>query len=413
MVVKCNRDFTKLVSILFSLVKLDLVLYVNLVNLKMEWFDMPIKNILRNNGLKVILPVLLCSHTATAAAEWWDEMDVYVGAGVGQSLLSPPTSAGQTLYDRTGDSWKVMGGLDLNDHISIEGYYADLGRATTRTPDGDVSFRMQGADAILHYWARGEERAEGSVALYAKAGINYINTDMHFSRDATSNVLVGLGAELYLPYNFSVRLEAESYYADASLLSLNLVKRFGFRSKKPTPQKVAVVQKPIQVAPVPIVPVILDTDLDGVLDDIDQCQNTAKGSEVNEVGCVVYAGEVGSSIESEEFKFEVEQLQFNLNSAALTESSKVVLDEVADMLVTYGTMKIEVQAHSDSTGAASYNKKLSQKRAESVVKYLANKDIDPSRLTAVGYGEANPIADNKTVEGRAKNRRVELILLEK
>ena len=316
-----------------------------------------------------------------------------------------------SIDDSTGEAWKVMAGVDLNDHISVEGFYADLGRATIK-PDGDVSFRMQGANAIFHYWARGEERQEGSVALYAKAGVSWINTDKNFSRDHTTNPLIGLGAELYLPYDLSVRLEAESYYADAQLFSLNIVKRFGFRTEKVKVQPMPVVQKPIEVA-APVIPVVLDTDSDGVLDDIDQCQNTAPGSEVNEVGCVVYIAEVGDSIETEEFQFDFKQLQFGSNSSVLTTTSSAVLDDVAAMLVKYDTVKVEVQAHSDSTGSAAYNKMLSQKRADSVVKYLTSKNIDSSRLKAVGYGEASPIADNRTAAGRANNRRVEFILLEK
>ena len=80
------------------------------------------------------------------------------------------------------------------------------------------------------------------------------------------------------------------------------------------------------------------------------------------------------------------------------------------MLVTYVAVKIEVQAHSDNTGSAGYNKKLSQKRAESVVTYLELKGISSPRLDALGYGEEKPIANNETITGRAQNRRVEFIL---
>lgn len=357
-----------------------------------------IKNIVKNNGLKVLIPALLLSHSAVAEEKWWDEMDLYVGAGIGQSLLNFPTpTAGESISDNTGDAWKITAGIDLNDHISVEGYYADLGKAKL-DPSNEYTFRMQGVDAILHYWVRGEERAEGSVALYAKAGLAYIDTHMSQSRDESTNAHVGLGAELYLPYDFSVRLEAESYYADASLFSINLIKRFGFRSKE---AGTSLIEEP------------LDSDSDGISDDFDQCPNTPDNSEVNEVGCSIFVGEVGSSIGSEEFQFESKQLQFNLNSASLTASSKSILDKVASMLTAYKTMKIEVQAHSDSSGAAAYNKKLSQQRAESVVEYISSKNIDSNRLVPVGYGEAKPIASNNTVAGRAENRRVELILLEK
>ena len=74
---------------------------------------------------------------------------------------------------------------------------------------------------------------------------------------------------------------------------------------------------------------------------------------------------------------------------------------------------IEVGGYTDNVGDAGYNKKLSEKRAESVVNYLKGKGVEASRVTAVGYGEERPVADNKTAEGREKNRRVEIRLIQK
>ena len=70
---------------------------------------------------------------------------------------------------------------------------------------------------------------------------------------------------------------------------------------------------------------------------------------------------------------------------------------------------IEIQGHTDSSGSADLNRALSMLRAEAVREYLIGKGIDPARMTAVGYGEDLPIGDNATAEGRAMNRRVELI----
>ena len=371
---------------------------------------MLLKNTLRTTGLKLVLPVLLCSQAATASAEWWDEMDLYVGAGVGQSLLSPPTNSGDSVLDSTGEAWKVMAGVDLNDAISIEGFYSDLGRATT-TSGSDVSFRMQGASAIFHYWAHGEERQEGSVALYAKAGVNWINTDMNFSRDHTTNPLIGLGAELYLPYDLSVRLEAESYYADAQLFSLSIVKRFGLRSKQSEQKEIVMIEEPK-----PVAPIVLDTDMDGVLDDVDQCANTVAGSDVNEVGCVEVVEEVVPEVvevvQKEVIELNVAPLQFGFESSSLSASNKAVLDGVVELFVKHDAIKLEAQGYSDTSGPESYNKELSKKRAESVVEYMTTKNIDASRLNAVGYGEVNPTSDNNTLKGRVANRRVELVLIE-
>ena len=91
-----------------------------------------------------------------------------------------------------------------------------------------------------------------------------------------------------------------------------------------------------------------------------------------------------------------------------------MLDAVAAIMNAHKEiLALEVQGHTDGAGLADQNRKLSQKRAEAVVKYLATKGVDPARLSAKGYGPDKPIADNKTAVGRAKNRRVEFIVLKK
>ncbi len=99
---------------------------------------------------------------------------------------------------------------------------------------------------------------------------------------------------------------------------------------------------------------------------------------------------------------------FETNSAELKPASRVTLDAAVKTLRDHPELRVEVAAHTDSRGRASYNLKLSDKRANSVMAYLISHGIDASRLQAKGYGEAMPIADNATEEGRAKNRRVEL-----
>jgi outer membrane protein OmpA-like peptidoglycan-associated protein len=350
------------------------------------------------------------SVSLSASAEWWDEMDGYVGVGVGQSYLSPHhvTNQGYSVEDHTQAAWKLTGGWDINDYVSVEGYYGDIG-STGLSPEADIGYRMAGADAIFHYWAKGEERILGSIALYAKAGLNYTNT-YHSSNveehDGLRKLFGGLGAEVYLPQKFSVRFEFESYNADASLLSLNLVKRFGFNSKTSTQKEfVAMVEQLPETAAGPkvvvLIPVVLDSDLDGLLDDEDQCPDTAKDTAVDEFGCVNLKGNIDGVISN---------VQFDSNSDRLTQASKLGLDNVANLLVTSTAVNVEVQAHSDNTGSARYNKNLSQKRAESVVSYLVEKGVAADRMSAMGYGEEKPVADNNTTSGRAKNRRVEFIL---
>lgn len=110
-------------------------------------------------------------------------------------------------------------------------------------------------------------------------------------------------------------------------------------------------------------------------------------------------------------KQEVISLQgvyFNTNSAELTAASTVKLDEAVATLKRRGDISVEVAAHTDSRGKDSYNLALSDRRAQSVMQYLIAHGIAADRLTAKGYGETQPVADNASAEGRAQNRRVEL-----
>ncbi len=101
-------------------------------------------------------------------------------------------------------------------------------------------------------------------------------------------------------------------------------------------------------------------------------------------------------------------VEFATNSARLLPVSTTTLDRAVQTLQNNPNVDAEVAGYTDSTGKAAYNVTLSQHRAEAVMKYLVNHGIDASRLTANGYGEADPIASNNTREGRAQNRRVEL-----
>ena len=91
-----------------------------------------------------------------------------------------------------------------------------------------------------------------------------------------------------------------------------------------------------------------------------------------------------------------------------------MLTEVRDALAQHPELvKLEVQAHTDSDGNVKFNETLSTARAESVKKWLLDHGVATDRLVAKGYGPSKPIADNKTVAGRAKNRRMQIVVLEK
>jgi outer membrane protein OmpA-like peptidoglycan-associated protein len=105
-------------------------------------------------------------------------------------------------------------------------------------------------------------------------------------------------------------------------------------------------------------------------------------------------------------------LLFPINSSYLTDQAKRELDKLATILKEETRKKIRVDGHTDATGTAEYNVWLSEKRAVSVKTYLSEAGIAASRISTQGLGQTKPVADNKTPEGRERNRRVEVVILD-
>ncbi len=105
-----------------------------------------------------------------------------------------------------------------------------------------------------------------------------------------------------------------------------------------------------------------------------------------------------------------EAITFPVNSAQLKSSFVSSLDSLAQNLQQYPNTTVEVIGHTDSTGNASYNQQLSERRALSVRSVLQNAGVSGGRLRASGQGETNPVASNATAAGRQKNRRVEIFI---
>lgn len=141
----------------------------------------------------------------------------------------------------------------------------------------------------------------------------------------------------------------------------------------------------------------MDTDRDGVPDYLDKCIETPLGSTVDARGCPE--------------RIVVKELNFATGSAALTPESRTILKSAAAGIKVNPALKeITVTGHTDSQGAAAYNKSLSERRARSVADYLRDQGLSNLKINVVGMGEDNPIATNDTPEGRAENRRVEIDL---
>jgi len=144
-----------------------------------------------------------------------------------------------------------------------------------------------------------------------------------------------------------------------------------------------------------------DADGDGVDDTKDKCPGTAAGTRVDAAGCPILFNEAKTPVV-------LRGVTFETGRSALKPDSYTILDIVAASLIANPDIKIEIAGHTDNTGTAATNTRLSQARADAVRAYLASKGVGPERMVARGYGPSQPVAPNTTLAGRAQNRRVEL-----
>lgn len=179
------------------------------------------------------------------------------------------------------------------------------------------------------------------------------------------------------------------------------------------------------------IPVIGDTDKDGVNNKLDLCPNTPVGAAVNANGCEFDSDADGvvNSIDQCPYTYlgarvytdgcaakltHTETIALNVifasNSDQLTSNFIPELEKVAQFMREYVTVTGVIEGHTDSRGSAALNQQLSQRRAETVRRILLDQfNVDSQRLSAIGYGEEKPVASNDTIEGRQQNRRVEAV----
>ena len=142
-------------------------------------------------------------------------------------------------------------------------------------------------------------------------------------------------------------------------------------------------------APMAAAPKPIDSDKDGVPDNLDQCPDTPNGGTVDDRGCWKVA-------------------LFYFDSAEVKPEAYPMLNEAVLIMKKISDLKVAVEGHTCSIGPAEYNMTLSVKRAKAIKNHLVSRGIDPYRLTTKGFGFTMPSTSNDTKEGRARNRRVEL-----
>ena len=156
----------------------------------------------------------------------------------------------------------------------------------------------------------------------------------------------------------------------------------------------------------------IDSDGDGVTDDKDKCPNTPPNVKVDSDGCPIELSEKETEL-LDKGRITTREIHFVTAKWDILPESQPVIDDIGKILIQWPQLRIEIGGHADARGSDAYNMDLTQKRAQAVLDYLLAHfpQINKEQYVAKGYGKRKPVASNKTVEGMAKNRRVEFKVL--
>ena len=304
-----------------------------------------------------------------------------------------PTSI---IDDDRATAFKIFGGYKFNKNFALEAGYFDLGKfgfAATTTPAGTLNgqIKLRG----LNFDAVGILPLAEKFSAFGRVGLNYAQAKDNFSATGAVaaptdsspdkndlNYKFGWGVQYDITESVGLRGEWERYRVndavdnrgEINMYSVGVVVMFGGHKPAPAPAPKAAAPARIVAAPAParvIVPVRAKTE--------EYCS--------------------------------ILDIQFEINKEDIQREEKEKLAVLGTFLKKYPNTTAIIEGHTDNVGSSEENMRLSQHRAESVVSYLtADHKIDPARLTAVGYGEKRPIADNSTDEGKRMNRRIGAVI---
>lgn len=307
-----------------------------------------------------------------------------------------------------GDVWNVFGfGYFLNDNFSLDVEYDYFRGDIDPTVVAGAIPGATGNQWSLTTWSLMGRYyfTDNNWRPYLVGGIGNTKHRNIFDSDNDTALSYGVGVQGKLARHWSTRAQllwrrdkdnstfpSESSYNDF-YFSIGVNFDFGGTDPAPPPPPPPPPREPEPVNP--------DLDGDGVPNERDKCPNTRPGAVVDLDGCEVEA------------VIELQGVHFDFDKSTLKPEAKVILNEAAALLQKHERVVVEVAGHTDSIGSDQYNQGLSERRANAVRDYLIDKGIRASRLSAVGYGESRPVASNDTDAGRAENRRVELVILDR
>ena len=358
------------------------------------------------SGMLTLATLALIAHPAAQAQDpGW-----YLGANIGKSkakvddprITSSLLGEGFTttaIDDRNRSTGgKLFGGYQFNRYFAMEGGYFNLGHfgytASTVPPgtlDGTIKVQGVNLDAVGILPLGAKFSLVGRVGLtYAQAkdtftGTGFVNVLDPTQSKSAANYKFGGGLQYDITQHVGLRAEVERYRindaignrGDIDMASLGVLVRFGHAAPAPVPAEAAPAPVP-PPAPVPVVTPALVV--------VPAPQGT-------EVYCSIL------------------DLQFDIDKDEIQREDKEKLKVVGTFMNKYPNTTAVIEGHSDNVGSVEHNATLSKHRAESVVNYLMDDfHIASSRLSAVGYGDERPIADNATEEGKRQNRRIDAVI---
>lgn len=374
-----------------------------------------------------------------------DEYMKKIVIGMSLALLAGTSLASDTSYD---DRWYVTPNVSFVKPDGDKNVSSGLeaGMAIGKFLSENLSLDFEVSQGTFDSKSSGE-REQRSFGLFSRyhfkeslgfkpyvglsLGYMHVNkTNSIGERQALGNVISGFSKSLSDNFNLRTELRYRLENSDDTfsgqdifgdyLFNAGISYMIGEASHQST------VTKLVEQAPA------LDSDNDGVSDANDRCPNSAPGAKVDSTGCAIAVdgdddrdgvansrdvcphSKAGAVVGRDgcEVKvvIELQGVHFDTDKSTLKPESISILNAAVKTLGEHGTIMVEVAGHTDSRASDAYNQALSQRRAKVVFDYLTAHGISADRMTWRGYGEAQPIATNDTVDGRARNRRTELIV---
>lgn len=279
--------------------------------------------------------------------------------------------------------YEISGGFDIyetDSTISVDYYRYTAGADLTYSFGDRDSFTPFLIGGIAADYNDVLPDDEDDWAFLANAGVGFVTGPL------TKRGKIRFRGELRYVYD-----DFQSGYGEPRInLGIELPLLQEREAPPPQPQEAKVVEVPTG---------LLDSDGDGIIDDKDECPDTAAGVRVDGVGCALPK------------IIDLKGVTFEFNETRLRPDAETILDWAAGILKKYPDMQVEVAGHTDSLGSEEYNQKLSEGRAQAVHDYFVEHGIPAEQMSVHGYGESQPRDNNETEAGRERNRRVELRVL--